>query len=49
MSDSRIRMRLDLAPQPVESTTSMRSPDPNDLDSLAELMLAAYTGGSDIG
>ena len=26
----------------------MRSPDPNDLDSLAELMLAAYTGGSDV-
>lgn len=48
MSNPRMRMRLDLTHQAVESTNAMRSPRPDDLELLAELMLAAYTDGSDV-
>ncbi|MEE2907998.1 MAG: GNAT family N-acetyltransferase [Planctomycetota bacterium] len=48
MSTSRMRMRLDLTHQAVDSTPSMRPPCPDDVESLAELMLAAYAGGSDV-
>lgn len=48
MNRSRMRMRLHLFPHSAETTFSMGPPDSGDLDQLAELMLGAYSGGTDV-